>query len=238
MYISKLNYLFFLCFIFCFTTLAYGKEKLLVACTEFAPFFYTDTDGKIKGTLISLADKIITEAGYQIDYKMMPPRRIPVSIKEGSTQVWIGLTSTLTDVALIGEQVVAQMDLMSYSIGPKTPIKHSKDLIGKKIVILAGYTYGGLIHFIKDPKNNINYYEVNSHEAAIRFLESGRADYLLNYKAAIKKYVPNNRIKNLIEQPISSYDMNIAVSNVAPNAKRLLAELEAAYLRLKNNDEL
>lgn len=221
---------------FCLPSVSFAKEKLTLCCVEFAPFFYINSDGEISGTLVNTAQQIISEAGYDIKYKIMPPKRVPIAIAEGSVDVWFGLTSTLKDIAVISKHVVASMNLTSYTIGTKELIKTPQDLIGKKIVILRGYTYGGLISFIKDPENFIEYHEVNSQEAAINFLKLGRADYLLDYEAAIKKFTKNNQIKNLSAQLIQSLDIQIAIPKIKPNAKELLAELVAAHQRITNQN--
>lgn len=217
----------------CFSSVAHAKEVLRLLCAEFKPFFYTDLDGQVKGILIKLGTDIISTAGYDVDYIIQPPKRIPLALGDGTVDVWIGLTDILNEVSYIGDNVVATMDFTNYTIGPKEVIKSPEDLIGKKIVILRGYSYGGWINFIRDNDDKIDYYEVNSQEAAIKFLKAGRADYLLSYKAAIDKLIADNPVENLSAQLISSFDMRIAVSKKYPRSKELLSELDAAFLKLE-----
>lgn len=222
-----------LALLMCISSAAHAKETLRLLCAEFKPFFYTDFDGQVKGILVKLGTDIISTAGYDLEYVIQPPKRVPIALDEGNVDVWVGLTDILKEVSYVGDSVVATMNFTSYTIGPKQSIKSPQDLIGKKIVILRGYSYGGWINFIKDNKENIEYYEVNSQEAAVKFLKAGRADYLLSYKAAIDELMSVYPIKNLSAQLISSFDMRIAVSRKHPKAKELLAELEAAHAKLK-----
>lgn len=209
-------------------------EKIKLGYIEFPPFTFTDDAGKPNGILIDLANKVLPAAGYEYEAFSFPVRRLASYIGSGDLDLWMGL-KTLPEFegkAHIGETVIAELVLRAYTKGKKPPILVKEDMIGKSIIVLRGYSYGGWITYIEDPKNNINHIKANKHEAAFNMLKADRADYLLDYKEPSEMALQKVSIPDLEFNQISALPCYFVISKANPNGKKILDDLENAY---KNN---
>lgn len=215
-------------------------RKIKYGYIEFPPFTYTDETGKPSGILVELARKIIPAAGYEFEAYSFPVRRLASYIGSGDLDLWMGLKTLpeFSGKAYIGETVVADLILRAYSRGKKKPIIVKEDMIGKSIIVLRGYSYGGWITFIEDPKNNINYIKANKHEAAFNMLKAERAEYLLDYKKPSDMALRKISIPDLEYNQISALPCYFIVSKANPRGAEILERLEKSYQTLKSQGAL
>lgn len=197
---------------------------------EFPPLSFTNEDNKPDGALIKLVSRVMAKAGYEWSAASYPGKRLIQNLEKGDIHLWIGISSFVSeDKALIGDSVVAKIELQAYTIGNKPPILKQDDLKNKSIIILGGYSYGGWREFIKNPDNKINYTEVYTHDAAFKMLNNDRADYVLDYKLPSDRVLKEITIPSLRSNLISSLDCHFVVSKNTLNADNVLRKLEAAY---------
>lgn len=215
-------------------------KKLKLGYIEFPPFTYTDEGGEPAGILIDLARTIIPDAGYEFEAFSFPVRRMASYIGSGDLDIWLGLKTLpeFTGKAYIGNSVVAELILRAYSRGEKPPILTKEDLVGKSIIILRGYSYGGWITYIEDPKNNINYIKANKHESAFNMLKANRADYLLDYKEPSDMELKKISIPDLSFNQISALPCYIVISRANPDGQVILDKLENSYAKFKNKGSI
>lgn len=206
-------------------------EKLKLGYIEFPPFTYTDGGNKPAGIFIDLANTIFPVAGYEYEAVSLPVRRLASYIGSGDLDVWMGLKTLpeFKDKAYIGDTVIAELVLRAYTKGKKPPILVKEDMIGKSIIVLRGYSYGGWITYIEDPKNNINHIKANKHEAAFNMLKADRADYVLDYKEPAGMALQKISIPDLEFNQISALPCYIVVSSANPNGQKIVNDLEKAY---------
>ena len=104
-----------------------------------------------------------------------------------------------------------------------------KDFSGKSVIIIRGYAYNGRIKALREPINNITLIEATSHEDAVRRLEKGHADYLLDYKHPVSSAFQSTGINanSFAVNEISRYAVYYVVSKKTPNAKALAEKLSA-----------
>ena len=215
-------------------------ETIRFGYIEFPPYTYTDDQGKPAGILVDLANKIIPHAGYEPEFFSFPVRRLASYIGSGDLDVWMGL-KTLPEFegkTYIGSTVVAELILRAYFKGKKNPIRVKEEMIGKSIIVLRGYSYGGWTSFIEDPKNTINHIKANTHEAAFNMLKADRAEYVLDYKEPSDMALRKITIPNLSHNQISALPCYIVVSRANPNGRAILENLEKSYHILKEQGTL
>ncbi|MBU1168417.1 MAG: transporter substrate-binding domain-containing protein [Proteobacteria bacterium] len=215
-------------------------NKLKIGYIEFPPFTYTEAGGKPSGILIDLANKVFHDAGYEFEAFSYPVRRLASYIGSGDLDVWMGLKTLpeFTGKAYIGDAIIAELVLRAYTKGKKTPILVKEDLIGKSIIVLRGYSYGGWITFIEDPKNNINHIKANKHEAAFNMLKADRADFLLDYKEPSDMALQKIRINDLEYNQISALPCYFVVSRANPKGQDIIKKLEKSHEKLKKEGAL
>lgn len=209
--------------------------KLRIGYIEFPPFTYTDDNGRPAGILIDMASKVYPEAGYGYEAASYPVRRLASYIGSGDLDIWMGL-KTLPEFegkAFIGKTVVAELVLRAYFKGKKQPIITREDMNGKSIIVMRGYSYGGWITYIEDPKNHINYIKANKHDAAFNMLLAGRADYLLDYREPSEMALQKISIPDLSFNLISALPCYFVVSRKTPHGQDVIDRLEKAHEKLK-----
>ena len=201
---------------------------------EAPPFYFTDPNGTPHGFLIELMNQVTQKAGYELEAFSYPAKRMAYMLINGEADIWLGV-STIPDFkgrTLIGKTEVLNVVLNIYSIGNKKALLDKEDFSGHSIIVLRGYSYGGLINFIKDPANRVTYYETGSHESAFKMLKNGRADYLLDYCIPADRTMDIVKIPGLKSARLSSLPLKFVVSKKTPDALNVLMEIEDAYRAL------
>lgn len=217
------------------------EDKVIkVGYIEFPPVFSTDQQGNAVGSLISLTQKVLEHAGYKPKFQSLPTKRLSRHLVDGKVDLWVGLSTIplFSGNTLIGQSEVMKITLQAYSLGKKESILSEQDLRHKSIIILRGYSYGGWINFIKDPKNKVHFLEVDSHKKALELLSHRRADFLLDYKGPISRALKTMKTEGLRSQEISSFPARFVISKAIKNAPLILQDIERAYRNLKEKELL
>lgn len=216
------------------------KTVLKIGYIEFPPVFFTNEDGDPEGNLITLAGIVLPKAGYDWTASSYPTKRMVKMIITGELDLWIGLATLppFKDTTYVGESTVTTIELNAYRIGYKADINTKEDLIGKDVIIMRGYSYGGWINFIKDSNNNINFIEIDNHKQGLLMLQVNRADYFLDYTGPINNELRDIEIPNLTSNRISAFEARFVVSKKTKNGAEVLENLERAYKSLVSEGEL
>lgn len=177
--------------------------------------------------MIRLAGVLMEKAGldwYSVAY---PARRLFWNLKNGTTDFSILVkASTLQGHCIFSRAPVYSTTLRVYFIGDKPPVLDGKDLAGKKILTILGYSYGGLLKYISDPANQIVNLVAPTHQSAFSMLERKRADYVLDYESAAGDILAEHPIKDIRSHPISQLDIYLVLSKAYPDAENLMRRLE------------
>jgi ABC-type amino acid transport substrate-binding protein len=134
---------------------------------------------------------------------------------------------------LYSKQAVMREALRAYHISNKPHIKDKNGLIGKRIITIQGYSYGGLINFIMDPKNRITNEVAPTHEAAFTMLDAGRADYVLDYAGPSHTGLTAHPVRNIQFQQIDHLDIYLVLDKTYPDAERLMARLTRMAIEMQ-----
>lgn len=233
------TFLYFIILISISSNFAFS-QTLKLGYIEFPPVFSTNQEGRPQGILIDLASQVIPKAGYKWEAYSYPVKRMANYMAKGKLDLWIGLKTIpiFNDTTIKGSTKVLTITLKAYKTKNLPDITKKEDLLGKSIIILRGFSYGGWINYITDPANNIDYIETHDHKAAFRMLKAGRADYLLNYKYPAIKALKIVDIPDLKDNTISSFGAYFVLSKKTPNASMIIKKLELAYEDLKKSGNL
>jgi len=215
---------------------AVAKTKILrLGYIEFHPYFYTNGQGNPEGIFIDIAEKVFREAGFRLEAVQLPTKRMAAYLGDGEIDVWMGL-KTLPEFegkAYLGNSVLAELVLRAYMIGEKPYLHIKEDLKNKKIIVLRGYSYGGWIHYLKYPSNNIELLKADSHQAAFQMLNAGRADYVLDYRRPSEVVLQQTDITDIRFSDMAAFPCFFVVSKKLPQGQIILDLLEHAFQKLK-----
>jgi len=212
-----------------------------MAYIEFFPLFYLQ-GGVAKGQLINLANAVTKHAGYDLKTHKFPTKRMARMIARGEMDLWIGLPNLeeFKDKVLIGDTSLMSIRLNSYRLSHTHQITTIDNFKGKKVILMRGYSYGGMLRYFLDPKNEVTITYADRHEQALSILAHQRAEYLLEYELPILKAL------NIIEKTanfnfhvdnIGEYGAHFVVSKKTANASIVLQDLEEAYHQLKQSNQ-
>ncbi|MCP4163534.1 MAG: amino acid ABC transporter substrate-binding protein [Deltaproteobacteria bacterium] len=215
-------------------------SSLKYAYIEFPPFTYTDTNKQPSGFLVDWASKIFPKAGYKFTSESLPVLRLAGYIVDGKVDIWMGLKTLpqFKNTTYKGTVKITDLILRAYTTKKNKKIIKKEDLKGTSVIILRGYSYGGWINYIKNPKNSVDYLKANKHTSALKMLRAGRGDYLLDYKAPCNIAQKKVTIKNLKHNDISSLPIYFIVSGKLKNGGDVLKNLEREFKKLKNSGKL
>ena len=195
---------------------------------ESPPLSFTNAKGEPEGMLVRLASALFSKAGVSWNAVGYPATRLFSNLANGSTNFAILVNSpTVSDCCIISKTPVFVHELRAYSLGDKPPIKEQSDLVGKSVISIRGYTYGGFIRFVTDEKNRISNNVAANHRTAFEMLAVGRADYLLDYGVNAPEALPPEQLAKLKYDTIGYYDIFLVVSKKQPNAEQFMARLES-----------
>ncbi|WLQ12807.1 transporter substrate-binding domain-containing protein [Hahella aquimaris] len=213
--------------------LAENKE-VVIGYIEFPPVFFTNEEGKPEGYLIDLARMLMEKRHYSWRAVSRPTRRMAIELADGKIDLWIGLSTLpeFTGTTLVGDSIVARIELNAYWQGDKKTINHIEDLVGESVVLLHGFSYGGAIRFLRDPVNRIRDCSAFNHAQAIGMLKVKRCDYLLNYDGPMRLELKKQPVQDLRRKRLSSLDARFVVSKKRDHAAKLLNDLESALNEL------
>ena len=195
---------------------------------ESPPLSFTNAQGESEGMLVRLASALFTKAGVSWRAVGYPAARLFSNLADGSTNFAILVNSpTISDCCIISKTPVFVHELRAYYLGNKPPIKEKSDLVGKSVITIRGYTYGGFMKFVTDEKNRITNNTAANHRTAFEMLDAGRADYLLNYGVNAPEALAPDQLAKLKYDTIGYFDIFLVVSKKHPNAEQFMAKLES-----------
>ncbi|KMQ76916.1 substrate-binding periplasmic protein [Marinobacter subterrani] len=217
-----------------------GAEKTLrVAYLEFPPLSYQAADGTPAGRFIELTRKVVAEAGYQPDFIYLPVSRVYLYLINGTIDVWPGVTEVPRLEGEVLESWVSpfQVQLSAWYREGTEPLEHFDQLQGKRVIVIGGYTYGGLLGWL-ERKPGIRLTEAPNHRSAVDMLKRNRGDYLLDYQAPVQEIL-NGGANNIVhESKVRTRNTAWLFSLANPRAAILRNEFDDAYLRLVEKGEV
>lgn len=192
------------------------------------PYVANERGEQVDGPLLRLAAAVFGKAGVAWRGEPFPASRLFQNMKNGTSNFTILVHApTLNECCLFSKKPVIGADLRVYRIGNTPPIRNRDQLRGKNLITMAGYSYGGMINFIKDPKNAINVEVADSHQAGFAMLKTGRGDYFLDYDGASEQALVGNPVANLQYDVIDRINLYFVLAKTYPDAEKMMARLEA-----------
>ncbi|MBK1851630.1 transporter substrate-binding domain-containing protein [Marinobacter sp. 1-4A] len=216
-----------------------GGNAVRIGYTEFPPIEYQNEQGQPAGYFIELTRKVVEEAGYEPEFIYLPISRAYLYLKSGAIDLFPGLSGVpvLQGEVLESWVNVYPVKLYAWHLEDSTPLTHFDQLEGKTVIVINGYTYGGLLSWL-EKSDRIRLTEAPNNRAALEMLRLKRGDYVLDYlepAEEILRQQPTHRIRGSeLRSRYSAWLYSLA----SPRASLLREELDDAYLRLLSRGEV
>lgn len=216
-----------------------GTKTLRVAYIEFPPITYQTNDGEPAGSFIELTRKVAAEAGYEPDFIYLPLSRTYLYLSNGGIDVWPGVTEVphLVDDVLESWVSPFSAQLSAWYREDTPALDHFDQLQGKQVIVIGGYTYGGLLPWLEQ-NAGIRVTEAPNHRSAVDMLKRKRGDYLLDYRQPVKEILTEPSDRVIRESEVRSRNAAWLFSLANPRAALLREEFDDAYLRLVEKGEV
>ena len=206
-----------------------NEKNVLVVGTnpEFAPFEYMEGD-EIKGFDIDLVNEIGKKIGKKVEMKSMNFDGLLPALQTNKIDLVIaGMTATQErkkHVNFTQNYYVSQQALITTN----PDIKELKELEGKKIGVVLGYT--GDVFISGKPKYQVERY--NSSSASIMGLQGQKVDGVILDAEPAKQYAKQNKGLYVIDIDGGKEEYAIAINK---DNEKLLDEVEKAMEELKKD---
>ncbi len=210
-------------------------EPLRVGVLDFPPFFVVKNESDVSGILADIIRKTLDKAGVKYVVSGFPPKRLYLNLADGTTQLFMGIRGVpdYEGHVLYSNIKIEEIEVRLYTLKDKPLLSSLNDLKGKKVITQRGYSYGGMLTFLEDPRNNISVDPTDGHDLLFKKLIRGRADYLLDYNQPAESVIKRDKITDLKYSIINKLKVQFIISKKTPDAENLLKKIDAAYLALK-----
>lgn len=209
--------------------------QMTVGYTDFPPFTYQDDNGNATGFFHQPVIQILKEAGFDVnkDFRFVfePSSRLYKDILSGDVALNVGIPTTpaLQGKVFVGQFPVVNIIIKAYWIGGKQPVTTKDEFIGKSIIVIKGYSYAGLITYLMDPAQECVINEANTHESALKMLQSGMGDYLLDYSAPIDVALEKKYVDGLKSATLAIIPTYFIISKAVPEGEALMNQINNAH---------
>lgn len=215
-----------------------APNAVRIAYTDFPPVQYRNEKGEPAGLFVELTQKVVEEAGYKAEFIFLPVSRIFLYLKNGNVDFWPGLSgvTSLEGTVLESWVNVFPVQLSAWYRDTTEPLTHLDQLNNTSVIVIGGYSYGGLLEWLKASKR-IRLTEAPNHRAAIDMLKLNRGDYVLDYRQPVQNILSQPSDSLIRESEIRTRNSAWLFSLASPRAALLRDELDDAYLRMVNRGD-
>lgn len=217
----------------------YSMKAVRVAYVEFPPITYRTAEGEPAGEFVEITKKVAAEAGYELEFLYLPVARTYLYLKDGTVDLWLGLSATpvLKDAVLESWTSPIPVELSAWYREDTEPLEHMDQLHGSMVILIGGYTYGGLRYWLED-QPDIRITEAPNHRSAVDMLKRKRGDYLLDYRQPVREILTHPSDAIIRESEVRSRNSAWMISLANPRAAILREAFDDAYLRLAERGEV
>ncbi|MDO3721353.1 transporter substrate-binding domain-containing protein [Marinobacter sp. chi1] len=206
---------------------------LRIAYVEFPPLTYRSPQGEPAGIFINITRRLVEQAGYVPEFVYLPTSRAYLYLKNGEIDVWPGMTNIPSLKGQILESWASPFSffLCAWSLSNNEPLTHFDELKGKTVIVISGYTYNGLLGWLKAAEG-IRVTEAPNHRAAVEMLKLKRGDYLLDYRSPVRDILSEEEKQLFTEVHVRRRSGAWLFSLANPRAAILREVFDDAYMQL------
>lgn len=215
-------------------------QDLKVGVLHFPPFYVVSETEKVGGIYTDILRKVLAKAGYTYSIDGFPPKRFYIQLGNNTTNFFLGVRGSkyIEGKVEFGTLEFEGIQLRIYTTDQKKVITKKEDLVGKRVIVIRAFGYGGLAKFLQDPKNKVDVIETSDHFTAFKMLAAGRGEYLLDYRATSSLVMDTLKLKNIHYGVLMQAPTYFIVNKQYPNYQDVLSRVEKAYLDLVKAGEI
>lgn len=208
------------------------RPVLRTGFVEFPPFKYADAQGNASGPWVEMTEKVAAAAGFQVDWIHLPIARVYLYLETGRIDFWPGVAGIPRIRDFVLESSVTPMRVVLYAFhrSDMNRPENLQALKNEQLILINGFSYLGALKPLSLEDEDISY--APGHRSALRMLELGRGDYVLNYDEPVQAVKQEFPQLDLTGTPIFRARGAFVVSRANPDAETIVKQLDDAYERL------
>lgn len=187
----------------------------------------TNAEGEPDNPLTPVAAALFAKAGIPWHGRAYPAARMFKYLHDGTAQFSILVKSpALAECCLLSQKPLAFAEIRAYHLAGTAPIKGPQDLLDKNVIVIHGYSYGGLLNSQGKEGNRVGNNLALTHPAAFRMLAQGRADYVIDYAGPAAEVLAATPLPGLQSELLSRQEVYLVLSKRYPEAGKIMDQLE------------
>lgn len=191
-----------------------------------------DANGLPANPLLAVAQALFDRAGLTWQAHPYPAARMFEVLRNGTANFSMLVKNPALDVCcLLSRKAVARTELRAYHMPATPPLPASAQpaeaLRGKSVIVIQGYSYGGMLAQLSAPGSAVNVVHAPTHQTAFTMLERGRADYVLDYAGPAGEILAAWPNLNMGHEPLDHLQVYLVLWRGYPDAEATMARLEA-----------
>lgn len=213
-----------------------AEPTVSVGYYEFPPYSWTDDDGKPRGSLLVLTERLLRHAGYRGHYRSLPGARLYAALRDGSVQLWPGAGGKTELIGHTHEarHTMGEISLALYYRADTPRPELPEGLKGRGLIVISGYSYWKpTSELLTDPTLGVDIHRTSTHASALAMLLRKRGDYLLNYQAPVEQVRKELGLSPLPYTILQTMQLRLIASRHVEGSQRLLNDLDSAYEALQ-----
>lgn len=208
------------------------KPLIRVGIMMFPGFSELNEKGEAVGKTVTLTRKLLEQAGYRADIRIMPAARIWRGLESGNVHLWPGILNKpgLEDHTVLTERNLGQVGINLYHRSDEPAPVLPAELAGKRLILITNYTYiKSLLEDLRDPSLGLEHVTSISHVGAVQMLLKKRGDYLLDYRVQVDAAAKELGIEPLPSVQLAEQPMRFVLSLRTGFAPKLKEDLDRAF---------
>jgi ABC-type amino acid transport substrate-binding protein len=156
-----------------------ASEPLIIGSAGNLEPFVFEQDGIIQGFSIDLFKEVAKRAGFQVEHKLYPPKRLIRYLQEGKIDGTTGIyyrKERDSYLMYTSAPMIISRTRVFVKKGREFPLQSIKDLFGKQIGIIAGWTIDNAEYNQATDEGKLMLQEVAHYDQNLKKLQSGRID--------------------------------------------------------------
>ncbi|MFE8070356.1 transporter substrate-binding domain-containing protein [Marinobacteraceae bacterium S3BR75-40.1] len=214
---------------------AQPDKVLRTAYVEFPPYTMMNEAGEPDGRFIELARTVANKAGYRLEFQMLPIGRTYLYLKNGRVDLWLGVAGVpmLEGRVLESRATPIRISLSTWHLPERLPVRRLEDLRGHIVILITGYTYGGLLDELAAENSGVVTTFTSTHTSALKMLTRGRGHYLLDYRDPVEDAMQRNRFPRLESEVLKRRRGAFVFSRQHPQAEQRQQDFDNAFFELQ-----
>ncbi len=234
-------------FAFILTTFFFGPEvtanETIRACFEnWSPYYEVTTDGRVKGPVFEIIDRIAAEINVTVEYSELPYKRCLSEVRNNQFDMILlsspgvaGIVESKTPLAYWNLMAVVKKDALDKEFDEMLQFR------GRNVGTYAGYLYPPIISNSRSQwatETIVNYNEKTDGDQLriFRLIEQGRIDVAFLDLAWLHSILAKTTLKVKILRPPVHSDPSMI--GYAPNSKKTTRLFEERLAQLSRSGEL